>query len=969
MEKANKNNTGRIIYIVAFAIVTVLLSLFAVFYKMGIVDLQKISAFINGIFVTSNETPQASTKPSDSSEKGDNNEAQEPITLDLPMFMKGIYLDAGSELDLTKSIYNIKTQLREKIVYYHGLGINTCIYDNVVDPRISKVITETLRENGIYSYVVYSLSSENTITNQQIYDDADKLKEFFADFSPDAILFDDYYNVNDGEADDTELFDMTHKRLSVLRSTVKVMNPYIAVGLMADPVNLNSEIGASYSFETENDGFFSFARIGEGDEPDLVIVRAPFSVNNSVVPYEKFLDYWCSVASNRGITFCTLLYNEKLFTASDWNNPVEIVQQLIASTKREVYGGVAFNSLDLLIENKQSSTSSLIKYINEDLDAESIMKELTISEPLSRSFTTSEDRVLFRGTTDVNFEVLINGEPAARNESGMFAAYVPLKVGTNRIIFEHKGKTITYTITRTVVVLKDVSPTATVALDGGTVLTLEATAYAGSTVTATVNGKRITLTADAGATSGSSTLYNVYRGSYTLPESTDTEQNLGAIYFYASYSGITGSKYGATVIVKEKPVISESTEPGTMIKVTNKNLPFTYSASSTYYFPCPDQSFLPPGTMDYINGEPFTIKDGSTTYTFIKTRSGKRFQIKDVEILSTRDMGMNSISSVTCSQSGTYLSFNFGMSWNIPFNITAEGISYRKNEYQDFNIVTYNANKVVISFDYTVSVESFTLPDNGLFSSYHWEKTINDGIDRYNLVLTLKNKNCYTGYVTEYTADGKLNIKFNNPLYVADSSNEYGGTLNGTVIALSAGHGGWDGGAVGTHNNTAYLEKDINAAIVTKLKAELEKAGATVVLCNALSSNVPDYRARSKEATAAGAQIHIVIHQNSASASSTGFETWYYSPCSYQIGEYMNDAMESFYRNHLYGSGYLNKMRRGNFFSWISDTMFPTCPTVLLETGFISNETECLALSNSEMQEKLAKELTKGIVNYAKAQR
>ncbi len=407
---------------------------------------------------------------------------------------------------------------------------------------------------------------------------------------------------------------------------------------------------------------------------------------------------------------------------------------------------------------------------------------------------------------------------------------------------------------------------------------------------------------------------------------------------------------------------------GNMIKLTNSNLPFTYSGLSTYYFPCPDQSFLPVGTMDYIDGEPFVINDGSTSYTFIKTRSGKRFQTKDVETLSTRDMGNNDIKSVLCKQSGTYLSFDFDMNWNIPFNITAEGITYRKNSYQDFYITSYNAERVVITFDYTVNVESFDLPENGLFNSYHWEKTMTPAGDGYKLVLTLKNKNSYTGYVASYSDEGKLNIKFNAPLSVQAVENDYGGTLQGTVIALSAGHGGWDGGAIATHNGVAYSEYDLNKGIVQKLKAELEKAGATVVICDAVSNNKPDYRARSNQATAAGAGLHIAIHQNSAGSTATGFETWYYSPHSYQAANYLLDAMESFYKTELYPSSYNKLMRRGNFFSWISDTMFPTCPTVLIETGFISNPTECVALNDSEKQELLAKELTKGIIKFAKAQ-
>ena len=903
----------------------------------------------------------------DNSELPDNDEVpnNNDVVLSLPSFMKAIYFDVSNELDLTKSSYSITHQMKSKISYIKGLGFNTCIYYNAPNAEISQIINNALKENDVYSFAVYSFNTLSDVSVQSAIKDSENIKEFFKGYAPDAVLLDSYYYNVVEESDAGTLSDLAEQRIKLCKNAIKNYNPYIAVGLVCDPVNLNSDIGSKHTFETKTDGYFSLAELQEDAMPDLVLVKAPFAVNNSTIPYEKFLNYWNGLAKEKGFSFYSLLYNEKLFTGSEWLNPVEIVKQLIASTERDEYDGVAFNSLDYLLANKQNSTTALIKFMFDDLDEAAIMKELTITEPTSRTFTTSEDRVLFRGTTDINFNVVINGQPAARNDKGDFAAYIPLKVGTNKITFQHKGKTIVYTITRTVIVIKDVSPTGSVVLDGSTVLAINATAYSGSAVTATVNGVNIKLTEDKGTTSG---MYSVFRGSYTLPEAAEEEQSLGAISIYGTYSGISGSKTGATVTVKAKPKLPETA--GEMLMVSNPNLPFAYSGSSTYYFPCPDQSFLPYGTLDYIDGEPFVIRDGADTYTFIKTRSGKRFQTKDVTMLDVADMGDNNVKGVECSAESTYLSFSFNLNWNAPFNIVANGISYSKLNYQDFNITSFNPESVVITFDYSTYVEDFTLPENPLFESYHWEKGMNGEIPVYHLVLKLKNVNCYTGYVSSYSGDGKLNIKFNLPLSYKETENEYGYSLEGSVIALSAGHGGWDPGAISTINGKIYNEYDLNKAIVEKLKVELEAAGAKVVICDALNSrSLPDYRARSKQATDAGAQIHLVIHQNTASSSSaTGFETWFYSPFSYQLGNFMVDSMQRYYKNSLYGEDYASYMRRGNFFSWISDTMYPTCPTVLLETGFISNEKACLALASEEHQILLSKELTKGIIEYAKAQ-
>lgn len=60
------------------------------------------------------------------------------------------------------------------------------------------------------------------------------------------------------------------------------------------------------------------------------------------------------------------------------------------------------------------------------------------------------------------------------------------------------------------------------------------------------------------------------------------------------------------------------------------------------------------------------------------------------------------------------------------------------------------------------------------------------------------------------------------------ASVEESGQLFGYVIALDAGHGGYDGGAVGRVSGTA--EKGLNLDVAQRLKAILEAQGARVVM-------------------------------------------------------------------------------------------------------------------------------------------
>lgn len=926
-----KTKKGIIIWSIVFGAITALVVSFAIVFKLGIIKFDAFIDSFNSIFAYNEITPPERNPIEDESESY-------PVC-DLPSMAKGVYLNTEKELDLTKSIYSIKADLQKKFVYYKGLGANTCIFNSTGNLEVDALISKSLKEEGFYSFIKYSLSECDFSSSHSVRLQREKLSEVLKTVMPDSIVFSDYKVDSDALENQSMAFGSFHK-------AIKEVSKEIAVGVLSDA----SGNGIDLSYLLENRLL------------DLVITDIPFSLANQNPTYSGVLNYFTKIVKDKNIKFYTLLHNEKLTSGeAGWSNPVEIVKQVIESVKYDDFSGFLLNDVEALINNPKT-TGSLIKYMNEDLAATDILKELTMIQPTARTFSTNESRILFRGTTDKNYEVLINGAPAARNENGDFAMYVDLKVGTNRISFSHKGKTITYTITRTINVLTSVSPTESLTLEGETILSLSATAYREATVTATINGTKITLKPDL-ASSEANSLYCNFYGSYKLPKATAEVQSLGQIYYYAYFSGMTGSKYGSYVSVDKLDLAPDVTG---LLKVTNTNLPFTYSGASTYFYPCPDQIFLPAGTIDYTVGEEFTIKDGSDVYKFIKTRSGKRFQTKDITYIPLKDMGINRISSSSATVDNTYLTFKFDMSWNVPFNIQANSISYKKENYQDFKITSFSPTKLTITFSYTDLPGDLTLPENSLFSSAVWEKGMENGEEVVRLVLTLKNSFSYTGYVSSYDDSGNLTLKFNLPLKVSESSNEFGGDLKGSVIAISPGHGGWDSGAVGTHSGVIYYEKDINTAIASKLKAELEKAGATVVICDAISSNRPDYRGRSNQATQAGAQIHIVIHQNSSTATSAGYEVWHYSPFSYKLAEYMREAMKSFYQNTLYGFDYRAGLDRGTYFSWISDTMYPIAPTVLLETGFISNQKECLALNNAEMQTALAKELVKGIIKYAK---
>ncbi len=94
--------------------------------------------------------------------------------------------------------------------------------------------------------------------------------------------------------------------------------------------------------------------------------------------------------------------------------------------------------------------------------------------------------------------------------------------------------------------------------------------------------------------------------------------------------------------------------------------------------------------------------------------------------------------------------------------------------------------------------------------------------------------------------------------------------LEGTVVILDAGHGGFDPGKIGING---ALEKDINLVISQKIKKSLEEQGIHVIMTRenedaVADSKVEDLKARVTMINEKNPSIAVSIHQNSYSQRS-----------------------------------------------------------------------------------------------------
>jgi len=185
------------------------------------------------------------------------------------------------------------------------------------------------------------------------------------------------------------------------------------------------------------------------------------------------------------------------------------------------------------------------------------------------------------------------------------------------------------------------------------------------------------------------------------------------------------------------------------------------------------------------------------------------------------------------------------------------------------------------------------------------------------------------------------------------------------VIAVDAGHGGIDPGAVGPGGT---LEKDITLAISLRLRRLLEQAGAVVVMTREtdtdLSTPGKSLGARKREdldrrlalVRQRGAEIYLGIQANAFGTRWTGAQTFYY-PRGEESRE-LAEAVQAELRRIL-----ANTHRQAKALDiYILRNL--TIPAVIVEVGFLSNAEEERLLNDPLYQEKVALAIYSGVVEY-----
>lgn len=220
------------------------------------------------------------------------------------------------------------------------------------------------------------------------------------------------------------------------------------------------------------------------------------------------------------------------------------------------------------------------------------------------------------------------------------------------------------------------------------------------------------------------------------------------------------------------------------------------------------------------------------------------------------------------------------------------------------------------------------------------------------------------------------------------------------VVVLDAGHGGHDSGNTKNH----YLEKDIALKIVLDVGKQLEKDPDIKVIYTRKKDVFLKLRERAAIANKADADLFVSVHCNAHSSNAYGTETFvlglHKSKANFEVAKKENEVifLEKDYKEEYAGfdpskpesligltlmqEEYLDQsimlatLIQNNFTHtlkrndrsvkqagfWVLHNTY--MPSVLIETGFLSNKKEGAYLNSRKGQQAMAREIAKAIKTY-----
>ena len=990
----------------------------ALIVRLSLPSANNSSLFSSSIPETETTSSSISKTESETSSDTVIYETDEGTNFDVPDQLRAVYLKPGQDFLLknTDSAETIKKQIDTALASVEKLKFNSVViftsttYGVIFEDSDLKSVNadfdileyalQAAKSKKIYTYVIYPVFAaemdgkitEITDFSAATTEKSIKRAEAFAKkYQPSAIIFDDYTvslrdsmkafveaNANGRDTGDFLRANVS-ENVRLARNAMRQNNKVSQIGLLADSVWANyttNEKGSKTSggFESFVDGYADTRDFVLNHKFNFVMVENLMPTDSVNTNFKVIADWWTTLCSQADIAFYNVHASSKLLVGpGEFTSPDQLIRQVSQLKGLKTYLGSVFDSLSSLVADKEGSTTLLLKYFDNQIKDNLVFSKLKMSSPASNNITTYDSTIIFAGATDPNFKTTFNGKTIEVTEKGYFSLDAALEIGTNTFKISHKGSTVTYTVVRKVKLLESITPTGNIEVDGETGITISAKAFAGSSVTAKINGTTVTLNEKKAEDVSEGTVnsnYVNFEGTYKAPAAIETVQNLGNITVTASWQGYSESMTGASVKIYAKP--KPVGQVLSAIQITEQYAE-TFPTDRLNDQSQPNCYPLPAGTVDFVVGNELTFTNSDGTFKYYTLMSGHRVYSKDIKSLGQIEKKNNKISAVNLAYDGRFVNLKVDNSWSVPFKyIELPEVDYRfyKDDISDYTIKgDYKVTKIVYRLFYTdeIDLNKVTMDANPLVSKVECAlnkiKVGTNEIPVCDITLTLKTAGGFFGATPSYTNDNKtLDIRINTPAPIQKADNAYGYTLKGAVIIVDAGHNKTSPGAVGKLEDAAtgvrpYSEYVLNAQVRDYLVSTLKSLGATVITID--NERMPTAAQRLEYFRSVNPHLMICIHHNDSTASSArGAVGTYFNAYSQQLAK---SIMTSVCADYLpSGSNRADDF----YFSRLKMTREQYYPSMLIECGFMSNAKQLEELIVPENQKKIANNIAKGLVNY-----
>lgn len=215
------------------------------------------------------------------------------------------------------------------------------------------------------------------------------------------------------------------------------------------------------------------------------------------------------------------------------------------------------------------------------------------------------------------------------------------------------------------------------------------------------------------------------------------------------------------------------------------------------------------------------------------------------------------------------------------------------------------------------------------------------------------------GYWANVTVDGVTGFIHKSYLRLINTT---GTPVAGRIIVLDAGHGGKDSGAIFKYaDGSKALEKDVVLKTVQVLRQKLEQAGATVKLTRSTDVFI-ELQDRVAFAQKQAAEMFVSVHVNAVNnTTASGTETFHSKYTN--VENVKEDAtLAKAINEEIVKNAQMKDrgVKREDYYVIAGLVM----PAVLVELGFISNESDRNKLMSDAYIEIYAQSIYNGIVKY-----